>query len=152
MPLCKEGHFLHRNRSGKRRFYELFSITYGMLFLFIWSAIADHAVLYNHVVDWDNAKILGKECNASIRWIRESMWIRRRGPQAMNRDEGANFLSHVFDPFLTSSTPSTVSVRPTGKKKDRSTSFWRWVSSRIPEIVNREFNFWFCFDELSFYS
>ena len=25
---------------------------------------------------------------------------------------------------------------PTGKKKDRSTSFWRWVSSRIPETVN----------------
>ena len=67
-------------------------------------------------------KSLVKECNASIRRILESMLIRRRGPQAMNRDEGANFLSHAFDPFLTGSTPSTAGVRPTGKK-NRSTSF-----------------------------
>ena len=83
------------------------------------SAIADHAVQYNHVINWDSAKILGKECNTSIRRICESMWIRRRGPQAMNRDEGAHFLSHVFDPFLTGSTPSTAGVRPTGKTEDR---------------------------------
>ena len=44
----------------------------------------------------------------SISIICESMWIRRRGPQAMNRDEGAHFLSHPFDPFLTGSTPSTA--------------------------------------------
>ena len=36
----------------------------------------------------------------------------------MNRDEGAHFSSHAFDPFLTGSTPSTAGVRPTGKKKD----------------------------------
>ena len=41
----------------------------------------------------------------------------------MNRDEGVHFLSHIFDPILTDSTPSTTGVRPTGKKKDRSTSF-----------------------------
>ena len=79
--------------------------------------------MYNHVIDWNNAKILGKECYTGIMRIREFMWIRRRGPQAMNRDKGAHFLSHVFDPFLTGSTPSTAGVRPTGKKKDRSTSF-----------------------------
>ena len=55
------------------------------------SAIADHTVLNNHVIDLDNAKILGKECNASIRKICESMWIRRKGPHAMNRDMGENF-------------------------------------------------------------
>ena len=87
------------------------------------SAIADHTVRYNHGIDWDNAKILGKECITSIGRIRESMWTRRRGPQAMNRDEWAHFLSHVFDSFLTGSAPSTAGVRPTGKKKDRSTSF-----------------------------
>ena len=83
-----------------------------------------YAVQNNY--DWDNAKILGKdqECNASIKKIRESMWISRRGPQAMNRDKGAHLLSHIFDPFLTGSTPSTTAgVRPIGKKKDRSTSF-----------------------------
>ena len=41
--------------------------------------------------------------------------------------EGAHFLSQIFDNFLTDSTPSTVDVRPTGEKKDRSTSFWRWI-------------------------
>ena len=39
-----------------------------------------------------NAKSLGKECNTGIRRIRESMWIRRRGPLAMNRDERDTFL------------------------------------------------------------
>ena len=29
------------------------------------------------------------------------------------------------NPFLTVNTPSTAGVRPTGKKKDQSTSFWR---------------------------
>ena len=38
------------------------------------------------------------------------------------KDEGAHFVSHIFDSFLTGSTPSTVGVRPTGKKMDRSTS------------------------------
>ena len=96
------------------------------------------------LIDWDNAKILGKECITSIERIRESMWTRRRGPQAMNRDEGEHFLSHVFDPFLTGSTPSTAGVRPTGKKKDRSKSFWRLISSKIPETVN-PWGFFFCF-------
>ena len=36
--------------------------------------------------------------------------------------------------FLTGCTPSTAGVHPTGKKKDRSTLFWRWVSSRLPEL------------------
>ena len=31
------------------------------------SAIVDHAVQNNHVINWDNAKIIGKECNTSIR-------------------------------------------------------------------------------------
>ena len=49
------------------------------------------------------------------------MRIRWRGPQVMNRDEGAHFLSHIFDPFLTGSAPSTAGVYSTGKRKDRST-------------------------------
>ena len=70
----------------------------------------------------------------------------------MNREEGAHSLSHVFDPFLTGSTPSTAGVCPFGKKKDRSTSFWRWVLFRIPETVNPWLlSFGFGFDELSFY-
>ncbi|XP_072041401.1 uncharacterized protein [Amphiura filiformis] len=72
------------------------------------SAIADHAVQKNHVIDWNNAKILGKECNANIRRINESIWIRRRGPNVMNRDDGAHHLSHVYDPLLTQYEPDSV--------------------------------------------
>ena len=57
---------------------------------------------------------------------------------------GAHFLSHVFDPFLISSATFTVGVHSTGKKKDRSTSFWRWVSPRTPKLSIRELVFGFC--------
>ena len=35
--------------------------------------------------------------------IKEDIWIRRRTPNRMNRDEGAHYLSHilVYDPLLT---------------------------------------------------
>ena len=52
------------------------------------SAIADHAVQQNHVINWDNAKILTKESNAASRHIRESIEIRKKGNKTMNRDEG----------------------------------------------------------------
>ncbi|XP_072039314.1 uncharacterized protein [Amphiura filiformis] len=52
------------------------------------SAIADHAIQQNHVINWDDTKVLQKECDASTRFIRESIWIRKRGPAVMNRDEG----------------------------------------------------------------
>ena len=64
---------------------------------------------------------------------------------------GAHFLSHVFDPFLIGSATFTVGVHSTGKKKDRSTSFWRWVSPRTPKTVNSWVRFWFLFEELSNY-
>ena len=115
------------------------------------SALANHTVQYNHVIDWDNAKILGKGCNASIRRICESMWVRRRGPQAMDRDEGAHFVSHVFDPFLTGSTPSTAGVLPTGKRRIDQHHSEDGYHPGYLKLSICEFNFWFCFDELSFY-
>ena len=66
------------------------------------SAIADHALQINHVINWDDAKVLQMESDASARYIRESIWIWKRGTNIMNRDEGAYFLSHVYDPLLTS--------------------------------------------------
>ena len=52
------------------------------------SAIADHAVQRNHVINWQDAKILDKECDRDVRHIKEAIWIRRRAPSTMNRDEG----------------------------------------------------------------
>ena len=54
------------------------------------------------MIDWDGAKVLQMECDLGARYIRESLWIRKRGTEVMNRDEGAYFLSHVYDPLLTS--------------------------------------------------
>ena len=68
------------------------------------SAIADHAVQLNHVISWQDAKILDKECDRDVRHIKESIWIRKRAPNTMNRDEGAHYLSHVYDPLLTTPT------------------------------------------------
>ena len=54
-----------------------------------------------------------------IRRICESVLIRRKRPQIMNKDEGAHFLSYVFNPILTGSTPSAAGVRPIGNKCDQ---------------------------------
>ena len=43
----------------------------------------------------------GLECDSGAQYIRESLWIRKRGADVMNCDEGAYFLSHVYD-LLTS--------------------------------------------------
>ena len=87
------------------------------------SAVADHAVQNNHVINWQDAKVLCKECNTRSRHIREAIWIRKRAPHTMNRDEGAHFLSHVYDPLLTSSAP--VRTPPSGdhRKLDQASHF-----------------------------
>ena len=53
---------------------------------------------------WWYKSLLCKECNHRSRLIREAIWIRKRAPHTMNRDEGPHFLSHIYDPLLTSST------------------------------------------------
>ena len=64
------------------------------------SAISDHVARANHVVNWDDSKILGKEHVRKSREVREAMEIRKRGTKTMNREEGTYFLSHIFDPLL----------------------------------------------------
>ena len=80
------------------------------------SAIADHAIQQNHMINWDDTKVLQKECDASTRFIRESIWIRKRGPAVMNRDEGAYHLSHVYDPLLKTTPPGDGAVLPAAKR------------------------------------
>ncbi len=64
------------------------------------SAIADHSVQHNHIINWKEAKVLTTETDKGARHIKESIWI-RKASNTMNRDEGAHQLSHVYDPFLT---------------------------------------------------
>ena len=58
------------------------------------SAITDHAVEENHVIDWDKAKVVDREAQRQIRWIKEALWIRKT-PMCMNRDAGSYQLSHT---------------------------------------------------------
>ena len=47
----------------------------------------------NHLINWEESNILAKDNERNTRWIRESIWIRRKGGtnykrNLMNADEG----------------------------------------------------------------
>ena len=52
-----------------------------------------------------------KEGNKTTRWLKEALWIRRRGTHTMTKDEGAYKLNSVYDQLI-SSPPSTELKRP----------------------------------------
>ena len=58
------------------------------------SAITDHAVEENHVIDWDKATVLDKNAQRQTRWITEALWISKT-QTCMNRDTGSYQLSHT---------------------------------------------------------
>ena len=62
------------------------------------SAITDHICNKNHVIDWENAKVIDRESDKAGRHIREAIWIRKT--ENMNRDERSYQLSHVCDSLL----------------------------------------------------
>ena len=64
------------------------------------SAISDHCKRQNHVMNWENARVIKQENNRYHRWIKEAIEIRKRGPDTMNRDEGAFMLSHTWTSIL----------------------------------------------------
>ena len=65
------------------------------------SAMAEHATLNNHVVDWDGVKIVDQEADRTTRWLKEAIVIRNRGKQTVNTDKGAYKLDKVFDQIIT---------------------------------------------------
>ena len=60
------------------------------------SAVTDHAISLNHVIDWDQAKVIHRESNRVDRWIKEAIHIRKEQDKSMNRDEGSYQLSHIY--------------------------------------------------------
>ena len=64
------------------------------------SAISDHCKRNNHIMDWDNTRIITSESNKHKRWIKEAIEIRKRAQDTINRDEGAYMLSHTWDSLL----------------------------------------------------
>jgi len=70
------------------------------------SAVTDHAISLNHVIDWDRAKVIDRESNRMDRWIREAIHIRKELDKSMKRDEGSYQLPHIYDYLLSAvSTP-----------------------------------------------
>ena len=62
------------------------------------SALTDHAVEQNHVIDWDSAEVVARKTQRQTRWIKEALWIRKT-PTCMNRVAGSYQLSHTANPL-----------------------------------------------------
>ena len=54
------------------------------------SAITDHVRRENHIINWEESKVVAKESDRFARWIREAVVIRKTGKNAVNR-------SHTYD-------------------------------------------------------
>ena len=63
------------------------------------SAISDHVARANHIINWEEANIFGKEHNKKAREIKEAIEIRRRGAKTLNRKD-TYLLSHKYDPLI----------------------------------------------------
>ena len=64
------------------------------------SALTDHHMRTNHVIDWEGAKVLDHENYVRSRQVREAIWIRRSSPAVLNRDQGAYQLSQVYNQLI----------------------------------------------------
>ena len=67
------------------------------------SPVAEHVALSNHVIGWDDAKLIDKETHKTTRWLKEAIWIKRRGGignSTMNKSEGSYQLNNIYDQLL----------------------------------------------------
>ena len=71
------------------------------------SALSDYQNQMNHIIDWEGIRVLDREAHQRSRQVREAVWIRRT-KGAINRDEGAYDLSHIYDRVI--EAPSTITV------------------------------------------
>ena len=52
------------------------------------SAITEHVAASNHVIGWDEAKIIDLDPDKTTSWLKEAIWIRSKRVNTMNKDEG----------------------------------------------------------------
>ena len=83
------------------------------------SALTNHAVQENHVINWAKATVIDRGSHCPTRWIKEAIHIRKEGQQAMNSDEGSYQISHAYDCFL-----DTTAVRRVRIQKNRVPAFF----------------------------
>ena len=103
------------------------------------SAVTDHIAEQNHVIDWE------KDSNKQTRWIREAIWIRKRGAKVLNRDEGVYCLSHVYDKLLeqqrTVHSVDGKNTHPSGVRR-LSRRITEEVFRRRTKLSKQVSNFW----------
>jgi len=81
------------------------------------SAITDHAVEQNHVIDWDRVEVVIRETHRQTRWIKEAFWIRKT-PTCMNRDAGSYQLSYTWDQVISESRAPSRCKQSTRREQD----------------------------------
>ena len=75
---------------------------------FFKSAISEHVAASNHVIGWDEARVIDLEPDKTTRWLKEAIWIRSRGCNTMNKDEGAYKLDKIYDQLIFNRQSSSV--------------------------------------------
>ena len=61
------------------------------------SAITNHVVLTNHNIKWDAAKVIDSESDKTTRWVKEAIWIRRKGNK--QRRGGIQIEQHLWSTY-----------------------------------------------------
>jgi len=64
------------------------------------SAITDHETRENHMIDWNQVKVVGHESDRRTRWIKEALAKSQMQRQRINRDTGSYFLPSSYDKLL----------------------------------------------------
>ena len=64
------------------------------------SAITGHVAATTHSINWEEAKVTDREADKCTRWLKEAIWISKRGQQTLNKDEGAYKLHNIFDQLI----------------------------------------------------
>ena len=87
------------------------------------SALAEHAATSNHIIDWDNVKVIEQETDWRLRGIKEAIHI-RANPSSLNRPQGERHdLPNVWDSLLSQhEVPQRRPPRDHGRRGQRGTT------------------------------
>ena len=84
--LRQREHLKYGYRNVSKKFHHLGPTHAALATEQIKSAVADHAITLNHVLDQDHSKVVNRESNKVDRWIKV-VDIRKEQDDSMNRDE-----------------------------------------------------------------
>ena len=101
---------LNEHKTEKKKLQKFHAITKKKLPAqnFFKSAISEHVAASNHVIGWDEARVIDLEPDKTTRWLKEAIWIRSRGCNTMNKDEGAYKLDKIYDQLSFNRQSSSV--------------------------------------------